>query len=311
MHYVPGAYNKNLLCAASNPVVRKRKAHESVLETARENEDVTVETENEIDHVKMLEIMTKRLQIETHYAQAKAVLRPEYLLVLKEILDYNTPSVNINNALQAAKRKIAVSSTMVAVWSSINNLNTLINAFDVANIYRFTVERAYVVGRIIEQRMLNNNSNIDNILPQMRSIIVLPILLILDSYDQIYQCGGLGNICTFQKCTNVVLHKHPRLYDPTTQCAIYHKTLCDMHVDIKDGDSYHNLILKYLRIVFFGRYANSRSENEKEYAPIFKLIRTWYQFIACMMLNTSSASHSSIMSYTKRPAISPNAKMVL
>ncbi|KAL3218000.1 hypothetical protein MRX96_031909 [Rhipicephalus microplus] len=144
----------------------------------------------------------------------------------------------------------------------------------------------------------------------MRSIIVLPILLILDSYDQIYQCGGLGNICTFQKCTNVVLHKHPRLYDPTTQCAIYHKTLCDMHVDIKDGDSYHNLILKYLRIVFFGRYANSRSENEKEYAPIFKLIRTWYQFIACMMLNTSSASHSSIMSYTKRPAISPNAKMV-
>ncbi|KAL3218001.1 hypothetical protein MRX96_031910 [Rhipicephalus microplus] len=79
----------------------------------------------------MLEIMTKRLQIETHYAQAKAVLGPEYLLVLKEILDYNTPSVNINNALQAAKRKIAVSSTMVAVWSSINNLNTLINAFDV------------------------------------------------------------------------------------------------------------------------------------------------------------------------------------
>lgn len=499
LSYVPGVYNKALLCAASKPITTRKRKHYFTLQDT----NVTIETEEEVDHIKMLEEMTKPYQVETHYTQHKGVLKPEYLLVLKEILDYTVPQMTLNKALSIAKKTISQSNYM-AVCNSINNINTLINAFDMydtpicpefdhavnktasirnivfqirntmaaigsrehkenmrrfvtfrlmgnlpyssieptelsniiitqnmkmdmidyvikgyaltpylclkylenlccllrtftkqtphygdnsifsaaaqtvaegkyqrsqpvhriatmsvskrytamslleayveldykrklkefyylksdsylwfvyhalffqrIDLYRYTIERAYVAGRYIENVILAHrviSSNITN----LQNIILVPILLLLDSYDQIYQCEGPNKICTFQICTNVMLHKYPRLYDPTSQCAMYHKSMTDMHVPLKPYDLYENVVRKYLRTVFFGRHANERSETDARYKLLFDEIRRLMHVIACTMLDittgTITESHITLIkAYMARPALSPDNRFM-
>lgn len=126
------------------------------------------------------------------------------------------------------------------------------------DLYRCMIERGYVIGHSLEQTMTNGGTVSEVSLLQMRNIVTLPLMLLLDGYDQYYKCGGPNHTCTFRTTTNVNLHKHPRLFDPTRQCMLYHSAMTEMQVPIGSCESYQNVCMKYLRTVFFGRNAATK-----------------------------------------------------
>lgn len=189
------------------------------------------------------------------------------------------------------------------------------------DLYKYMIERAYVIGSSLEQSMTKGGAVNEVALLQMRNIVTLPIMLLLDAYDQCYKCGGPNHTCTFRATTNVNLHKHPRLFDPTKQCMLYHTAMTSMQVPIATCESYQNVCMKYFRTVFFGRNAATKDIRAAKYSAIANLITLWYQFVTCRMLEMdesldalktrSAEDRIRTAQYMRtRPIIGPNTRIM-
>lgn len=522
---VPGLNNTKLLCEASKPVTRNKRKHGSDDPSGGggaggvQDDDEDDADEDEIDHVAMLEMMTAGIDVSMQYGSSKAVLSPEYIMVLHEILNYKNYNISVDQALSSVNAKIDKSKFRIFnVCICLNNINTLLQAFDVydmpmvaeferavnataavrnivfplkntkvhmsqrdnvANVQRFTcfrqmrnmpygnlemselsnlyitpyrkfdtidniirahaltphlclkllenlmslsqpqlwdkvnnklvipyyydsyvfdmaaqsvaqgtyltdrrvhqiatisvakrytclalletyielnfaeklnrffyvrnesymwyiyhalffrridlyrylIERAFVLGRSLEISMTTGTMPNEVALQAIRNIITLPLLLIFDCYDQIYRCGDPGTLCTFRMCSAIDYHKHPRLYNPTAQCFLYHNALVDMQIPIGVADSYQSLTVKYLRTVVFGRDAASKDMNDPKYTNLGRRLAQWYHFINCRMLDLdeSMSAHEKRTELERRemlkymqnhPVISPRNRIM-
>ncbi|KAH9364715.1 hypothetical protein HPB48_022739 [Haemaphysalis longicornis] len=173
------------------------------------------------------------------------------------------------------------------------------------DLYRYTIERAYHLGRFLEKALRKGNMPTESTMQQMRNVITLPLFLLLDSYTQMYQLGPPQTLCSLKTCTNINQNKQPRLYDPTKQCMMYHTAMADMQVPLKDTDcdSFKSVCMKYLRTVFFGRNAKTKNLHHPEYNHVVERIAQWYKFI-CMRLrdigNESVEDYESISELEKK-----------